>query len=152
MGLWENISHMIWNSFLVVCDISFQGSDFHSFFCFGFMMRYFTFCTTCSRSIFRMVSTIYSRTCSLFHRWTEIRKFSISSTETESRELSKNFTVNMRNPVMMHPRITTAKAGFRLSMTHERRSPTRDPIPNVILFLARIVPYSLGSACDRTYP
>jgi hypothetical protein len=40
----------------------------------------------------------------------------------------------------------TAIAGLKLRMTPESTSHAREPIPNVILFRARIVPYSLGSA------
>ena len=83
---------------------------------------------------------------SLFHLWTETRNWSISERDTESRELSKNRIVKNKNPVMISPSMMTARAGLKLKMTHERMSPKSDPIPKVILFLAKIVPYSLGFA------
>ena len=139
---------MIRNSFLLEARTSAHGIFFspHSSLRFGLIMRYFTFCITFCMSAFATVSTRYSFTCSLFHRWIDTRKLSISSRDTESSELSKNRIVKRRKETMITPSITTANPGLKLSITHERRSHTSEPTPKVILLRARIVPYSLGSA------
>lgn len=143
---------MILNSFFVEIETSFHGIFSHSTFCFGFIMRYFAPSSTFWISVFFTVSTRYSFTFSVFHFCTDTRKLSISWSVIESSELSKNRVVKIRNPVMMIPSTMTANPGDTLSTTHERTSHVSDPIPKVILFLARIVPYSLGSARESTYP
>ncbi len=97
-------------------------------------------------SAFCTVSTMYSFTFSLFHFCIEIRNVSMSLSVTESRELSKNRIVKIRNAVITTQRNITAKAGLIESTTPAKSSQISDPIPKVILFRESIVPYSLGSA------
>lgn len=72
----------------------------------------------------------------------------ISEILTESIELSKNLIVNNKKKVIIIPRIITAYAGANESITPENTRPKRNPIPDITLFRARIVPYSLGLACE----
>jgi hypothetical protein len=54
--------------------------------------------------------------------------------------------VNARNPVMIIARNITATVAESERTNPDNMSHRREPIPNVILLRARIVPYSLGSA------
>ncbi len=143
---------MMRNSFLLDIATSFQGivwSMAHS--CLlGLIMRYFTFSMTVCISALATVSTRYSFTFSLFHLCMDTRKLSISASVTESSELSKNRIVKRRKQVMITPSMITANPAFRLRITQARSSHESAPIPKVILLRARIFPYSLGSAWERT--